>query len=71
MPKIHMSWYDYTLLVLVLIGAINWGLVAISPSYDLVQMLSMGITWLPRLIYGIVGLAGVGSIITLIYAHFK
>lgn len=43
--------------VLANIGAINWGLFAISPKAELIQYLSVG--WLITTVYAIVGLAGV------------
>jgi len=49
--------------VLVVIGALNWGLVAISPSAELIQYLQVG--WLMTTIYGLVGLAGVWELFKL------
>lgn len=49
--------FDYTLLILVLIGAINWGLIGFF-GFDLVSFLFGNLTWLSRIIYGLVGLAG-------------
>jgi uncharacterized membrane protein YuzA (DUF378 family) len=39
------------------IGAINWGLFAISPKAELVQYLSMG--WLITTVYALVGISGI------------
>ncbi len=49
--------FDYTLLILVLIGAINWGLIGFF-GFDLVSFLFGNMTWLSRIIYGLVGLSG-------------
>lgn len=49
--------FDYTLLMLVLIGAINWGLIGFF-GFDLVSFLFGNMTWLSRIIYGLVGLSG-------------
>lgn len=49
---------DYTLLILVLVGAINWGLIGFF-GFDLVSFLFGNMTWLSRIIYGLVGLSGV------------
>lgn len=49
--------FDYTLLVLVLIGAINWGLIGFF-GFDLVSFLFGNMTWLSRIVYGLVGLSG-------------
>ena len=49
--------------VLVVIGALNWGLLAISPKAELVQYLSVG--WLITLVYALVGLAGLYELVKL------
>lgn len=49
--------FDYTLLILVLIGAINWGLIGFF-GFDLVSFLFGNMTWLSRIVYGLVGLSG-------------
>lgn len=48
-------------LVLVILGAVNWGLIALF-SFDLVAWLFGSMTMLSRLIYGIIGLAGLWAI---------
>ncbi|MCI9531045.1 MAG: DUF378 domain-containing protein [Lachnospiraceae bacterium] len=48
---------DYTLLALVIIGAINWGLIGLF-RFDLVSFLFGSMSWLSRIIYGIVGIGG-------------
>jgi uncharacterized protein len=48
---------DWIALVLVIIGAINWGLVGIA-QIDLVDLIFGSIPILARIIYIIVGLAG-------------
>jgi len=52
---------DLTALVLVIIGGLNWGLVAINPALDLVAMLQ--ITWLVKLVYALVGLSALYTIL--------
>ncbi len=53
---------DIVSLILVIIGAINWGLVGIF-QFDLVAWIFGGQTaWLSRIIYTLVGLAGLWSI---------
>lgn len=47
---------DYTALVIVLIGAINWGLIGFF-GFDLIAFLFGNMTWFSRIIYGIVGIA--------------
>ena len=48
---------DYTLLTLVIIGAINWGLIGFF-RFDLVAFLFGEMSWLSRIIYGLVGISG-------------
>ena len=52
------STLEWVVFVLVVVGAVNWGLYAISPSYDLVALISMGYNWFSKLVYGLVGLSG-------------
>lgn len=59
---------DYTTRILVIVGALNWGLVAIA-EFDLVAQL-FGLEFgeanvATRVIYGLVGLAGVWELIRL------
>ena len=48
---------DYTALTLVIIGAVNWGLIGIF-KLDLVNLLFGNMTWISRVIYPLVGLSG-------------
>lgn len=56
-----MKAFDYTVLVLVIIGAINWGLIGFF-SFDLVRVLFGDMTTLSRIIYALVGLSGLYSL---------
>ncbi|MCF2641346.1 MAG: DUF378 domain-containing protein [Lachnospiraceae bacterium] len=49
---------DYTLLTFVLLGAINWGLVGFF-RLDLVALLFGNMSWISRIIYGIIGISGI------------
>jgi uncharacterized membrane protein YuzA (DUF378 family) len=49
--------------ILVIIGALNWGLYAITPRAELVQYLQAG--WLMTIVYALVGLAGLYELITI------
>ena len=49
--------FDYTALSLAIIGAVNWGLVGIF-KLDLVNLIFGNLTWISRIIYTIIGLAG-------------
>ena len=52
-----MEGLDYTLLTLVIIGAINWGLIGFF-QFDLVAFIFGNMSWLSRIIYALVGLSG-------------
>lgn len=52
-----MKGLDYTLLTLVIIGAINWGLIGFF-QFDLVAFIYGNMSWLSRIIYALVGLSG-------------
>jgi uncharacterized membrane protein YuzA (DUF378 family) len=49
---------DWIALILVFIGAINWGLYAFGFDYELVHYVAFGTTIIPQIIYWLVGLAG-------------
>lgn len=49
--------FDYTALTLVIVGAINWGLIGIF-RLDLVALIFGNMTWLSRVIYALVGIGG-------------
>ena len=53
---------DWIALILVIIGGLNWGLVAISSDYDVVALLLGGATVASRIVYGLVGLAALYTI---------
>ena len=55
--EMNSRWIDYTALTLVIIGAINWGLIGFL-SFDLVAFLFGSMSWISRIIYGAVGIAG-------------
>ena len=48
----NTNWLDYTLLTLVIIGAINWGLIGFF-RFDLVAFLFGDMSWLTRIIYAL------------------
>ena len=52
-----MKGLDYTALTLVIIGAINWGLIVLF-RLDLVSLLFGNMTWLSRVVYTLVGISG-------------
>lgn len=62
--KKRMNILDWITLWLLTIGGINWGLVGLF-NFDLVQLISFGVSWLPKVIYSVVGLSAVYVIIRL------
>ena len=54
---------DVTAQVLMVIGALNWGLLAISEELELIQYLPGNV--LGRIVYGLVGLAGLYGLVKL------
>ena len=56
-----MKTLDYIALILVAIGAINWGLVSFF-ELDLVRAIFGDMTWVSRIIYAVIGIAGLYSL---------
>ena len=56
-----MKIIDKIALVLIIIGAINWGLIALF-NLDLVALLFGDMTILSRIVYGLVGVSGLWGI---------
>lgn len=52
-----MKVVDYLALILVVIGAINWGLIGFF-SFDLVKLIFGDMTLLSRIVYALVGISG-------------
>lgn len=52
-----MKTLDYICLVLVVIGAVNWGLIGLF-EIDLVRIIFGEMSMLSRIVYALVGLAG-------------
>lgn len=48
---------DYTALTIVIIGAINWGLIGFF-NFNLVSLLFGQFNWISRIIYAVVGICG-------------
>lgn len=57
------GWLDYTILTLVIIGAVNWGLIGFF-QFDLVSFIFGNMSWLSRIIYALVGISGLYMIST-------
>ena len=56
-----MKVIDTIALVLIIIGAINWGLIGLF-SFNLVELIFGDMTVLARIVYGLVGIAGLWGI---------
>lgn len=56
-----MKTIDYIALILVIIGAINWGLIGFL-GFDLVRVIFGDMTLMSRIIYSLVGIAGLYAI---------
>ena len=56
-----MKALDYTILTIVIIGAINWGLIGFF-DFDLVSTLFGQMSILTRIIYAVVGIGGLYAI---------
>ncbi len=56
-----MKVIDYIALVLVIIGAINWGLIGLF-SFDLVATLFGSMSVISRIVYTLVGISGLWCI---------
>ena len=52
-----MKTLDYIALTLVIIGAVNWGLIGIF-KLDLVNLIFGNMTWMSRVIYTLIGISG-------------
>ncbi|MDF2906636.1 MAG: putative rane protein [Herbinix sp.] len=52
-----MKTLDYIALILVVIGAINWGLIGFF-SFDLVRAIFGDMTLVSRIVYALVGVSG-------------
>ena len=53
-----LNFFKYTTFALVIIGALNWGLVGFF-QFDLVAFLFGDMSWLSRLIYDIIGISAI------------
>lgn len=56
------NWLDITALILIIIGAVNWGLIGFF-RFDLIACIFGQLSAISRIIYAIVGIAGIYSLI--------
>ena len=48
---------DYAALTVAIVGAVNWGLIGFF-DFNLVAFLFGSMTWMSRIVYGLVGICG-------------
>ena len=53
-----IRWFDYTALTIIIVGAINWGLIGFF-DFNLVNFIFGDLLWLSRIIYALVGICAV------------
>lgn len=58
---VNLKTIDYIALILVVIGAINWGLIGFL-GFDLVRVIFGDMTLLSRIVYAVVGICGLYAI---------
>ena len=57
-----MSKLDLVATILVIVGGLNWGLIAINSSWNVVEMLLGSWPMVVRIVYGLVGLSALYSV---------
>jgi hypothetical protein len=56
--------FEWITVVLVIIGAINWGLVGVA-DFNLVSLIFGAVFWLETTVYVLVGLSGIWELVQL------
>ncbi len=56
--------FGWITIILVIIGAINWGLVGLA-NFNLVNLIFGAVMWLENTVYVLVGLAGIWELVML------
>ena len=59
--RMKSNWVDNLVLAIIIIGCINWGLIGFF-NFDLVKAIFGNMTLITRIIYAIVGIAGLYAI---------
>ncbi|MEX0852730.1 MAG: DUF378 domain-containing protein [Bauldia sp.] len=60
-----MKWLNVVSLILVIVGAINWGLVGLFNGWNLVEVIFQPGSAITKIIYIVVGLSGLYQIMSL------
>ena len=56
------NWLDVVCLILIIIGAVNWGLIGFF-NLDLISVIFGNMTMITRIIFAVVGIAGIYSLV--------
>ncbi|HAP20600.1 DUF378 domain-containing protein [Frisingicoccus caecimuris] len=56
------NWLDVVCLILIIIGAVNWGLIGFF-SLDIISVIFGNMSMISRIIYAVVGIAGIYSLV--------
>lgn len=56
------NWLDVVCLILIIIGAINWGLIGFF-NLDLISVIFGNMSMITRIIFAVVGIAGIYSLV--------
>ena len=56
------NWLDIVCLILIIIGAINWGFIGFF-YFDLVSVIFGNMSMITRIIFAVVGIAGIYSLV--------
>ena len=56
------NWLDVVCLILIIIGAVNWGLIGFF-SLDIISVIFGNMCMISRIIYAVVGIAGIYSLV--------
>ena len=56
------NWLDVVCLILIIIGAVNWGLIGFF-SLDIISVIFGNMSMISRIIYAVIGIAGIYSLV--------
>ena len=56
------NWLDVVCLILIIIGAVNWGLIGFF-NLDLISVIFGNMSMITRIIFAVVGIAGIYSFV--------
>lgn len=56
------NWLDVVCLILIIIGAVNWGLIGFF-NLDLISVIFGNMSMITRIIFAVVGIAGIYSLV--------